>query len=282
MDLQSATDQDLKRLLELYPLDSLRSWWPEIKGKKDEICFTAAQSRDYERIAAFVQENFSCCKQHVYAFAPPAGEQIALPGTIRGEAATVSAPGGALFVLRVRYEVVLRDPLEEIYIDFLWPLRLEITDNQQVALLRLVVLEKGVSQFIDRGRPYYVPGRTIEERDVLNEVDGWAGGRIDLHKGIKALWAEGFMDSPQAKLKKALSVATEIMDEELGIREHNPELYEQIADNTLVNALFTIADKQYGATAFSAQPSSGYLAFPRYSEKGGTDRVISEILANNK
>ncbi len=34
------------------------------------------------------------------------------------------------------------------------------------------------------------------------------------------------MDSPRAKFKKPMSLASEAMDEELGIREYNPELYE--------------------------------------------------------
>jgi hypothetical protein len=278
MKLEAAPVQDLKRLLELFPVSSLRHAWPDVKGTKEEICFTVSQAKDYERIAAFVSEHFSYCKQHVYAFNAPEGGGF--PETLCDEPATITQPNSALFIVRVRYEVVLRDPLEETTLDFLWPIRLELAENGKFALVRFVVLEKSVTPYFDR--PCYVPGRSIEEKDVVAEVSEWAGARVDLHKGIKQLWDTGFMDSSQAKLKKALSMASETMDEELGIREHNPELYGQIVENTLLSALFAISDNKIGVTVFSVQPSNGYLAFLRYSEKGGTDHVISEILRNNQ
>jgi hypothetical protein len=156
-----------------------------------------------------------------------------------------------------------------------------MASDQQVAVLRLIVLEKAVTQYFDR--PCYVSDRSIEEKLIIKELEVWAPKRADLHKGIKELWQEGFMDSSSAKLKKALSMASETMDEERGIREHNPELYAEIQESTLLSALFAIAEEEkYGVSVFSAQPSIGYLAFPRYSEKGGTDHVITEILNKNK
>lgn len=277
MKLEAASVQDLKRLLELFPVASLRQTWPDLKGTKEEICFTASQAKDYERIQKFLSEQFGCCKQHVYVFEP--GAEEGFPETLGGEAVTIGEKTSALFLLRARYEIVLRDPLEEANLDFLWPIRLEFALSGKFALLRFVVLEKTVSQYFDR--PCYVAGRSIEEKDVVGEASAWVGARVDVHKGIKHLWGNGFMDSPSAKLKKAMSMASEIMDEELGIREHNPDLYGQVADNTLLSALFQIGDKEQGVSVFSVQPSNGYLAFPRYSDKGATDHVISEILKHN-
>ncbi len=34
--------QNIKRLLELFPVASLRSQWPNITGTKEEICFETA------------------------------------------------------------------------------------------------------------------------------------------------------------------------------------------------------------------------------------------------
>src|SRR5581483_889270 len=241
MQLSNASGQDLKRLLELFSVANLRAEWPDIKGTKEEICFTVAESKDYERISTFVQGHLNCCKQHVYAFTLPGS--AALPEMVQGHGPVLNHGSRSLFVLRVRYDIVLRDPLEETTIEFLWPMQLEITEDKTHALLRLVVLEKGVTQYFDR--PCYVPSRSIEEKDVLSQIDSWASGRVDLHKGIKTLWGNGFMDSSFAKLKKALSMASEIMDEELGIREHNPELYGQVADNTLLSALFALSEDKH-------------------------------------
>jgi hypothetical protein len=277
----TASVQDLKRLLELFPIANLRRAWPDAKGTKEEICFAAAESKYYSKIAEFIDEHLSCCKQHVYLFMKTADAEL-LPPTLLDEPPALVIPSvRSLFVLRARYSVVLRSPLEETFIDFLWPIRLEITEDRIHAVLRFVVLEKAVTQYFDR--PCYVPDRSIDEKAIIKDVERWAPERADLHKGIKILWENGFMDSSSATLKKALSMASETMDEELGIREHNPELYEQIQDNTLLNALFAITDqKKCGVSVFSVHPSNGYLAFLRYSEKGGTDLVISEILGKNQ
>jgi hypothetical protein len=59
--------QDRKRLLELFPISNLRETWPSLKGTKEEICFTIAEERNHEQTIRFVDENLSCCKQHVYS-----------------------------------------------------------------------------------------------------------------------------------------------------------------------------------------------------------------------
>jgi hypothetical protein len=170
--------------------------------------------------------------------------------------------------------------LEETSIDFLWPIRVELSTDGPYNVVRFVVLEKTVSAYFDR--PCYVPSRSVEKKTVIKEIEGWGSPRADLHRGIKELWKNEFMDSPSAKQKKTLSMAHEVMDEERGIREHNPELFEQLQENPLLSVLFVLSDQTCGTDMFWAKPSEGYLAFPRYSEKGGTDVVISEILRNNQ
>jgi hypothetical protein len=234
-----------------------------------------------ERISRFLDEHFDCSKQHVYVFEKPKNF-VHLPSSLGTEPPATTIEGArSLFVLRIRYSVVLRDPLEETSIDFLWPIRIELSpDDTPYLVLRFVVLEKTVSAYFDR--PCYVPDRSIEEKDIVKEVESWSQQRVDLHKGIKELWNNKFMDSPSARQKKALSMAQEVMDEELGIREHNPELFEQIQENVLLSALFVISEQCCGVSVFTAKPSEGYISFPRYSEKGGTDFVISKILRSNQ
>jgi hypothetical protein len=276
----TASVQDLKRLLELFPVANLRPFWSEFTGTKEEVCQQAAETRDLERIAKFLDEHFDCCKQHVYVFHRP--EDItSIPANLADEPSALTiGEVRSLFVLRIRYSVVLREPLEDASIDFLWPIRVEFSPDGLYVVLRFVVHEKAVSAYFDR--PCYVPDRSIEEKTVIREVEYWAKSRADLHKAIKELWNNKFMDSPSAKLKKALSMAQEKMDEELGIREHNPELFSQIQESMLLSALFLISDKNSGCSVFSAKPAEGFLAFPNYSEKGGTDFVISAILRSNQ
>lgn len=276
----NASVQDTKRLLELFPIATLRPFWSEFTGTKEELCQQAAETRDFHRIGRFLDEHFDCCKQHVYVFHKP--EDVTnLPASVCGEPSAISfGDVRSLFVLRITYSVVLREPLEDTSIDFLWPIRLEFSPDGLYVVLRFVVHEKAVSAYFDR--PCYVPDRSIEEKTVIKDVEYWAKPRADLHKAIKELWNNKFMDSPSAKLKKAFSMAQEKMDEELGIREHNPEFFSQIQENMLLSALFLISNKNCGCSVFSAKPSEGYLAFPNYSERGGTDFVISEILRSNQ
>jgi hypothetical protein len=209
----TASVQDLKRLLELFPIADLRPFWQEFKGTKEEVCQQGAESKDLNRIGQFLDSKFSNCKQHVYAF-QKSDKITALPETLGGERATLTLPDvRSLFVLRSTYSVVLREPLEETSIDFLWPIRVEFSAHSPYVVLRFVVLEKTVSAYFDR--PCYVPDRSVDEKSILKEVEYWANPRADLHKGIKELWNNKFMDSPSAKLKKALSMAQEIMDQEL-------------------------------------------------------------------
>jgi hypothetical protein len=277
--LDQATVQDLKRLMELYPISNLRAAFPTMKGTKDEICTAIAEERRYAEITAFLDDHFSCCKQHVHIFTYGGGANT-LPDLAEAVKIFGLAGDHALYIARVQYGVVLRDPLEETTLEFLWPIRIEMTPTHLI--VRFVVLEKNLSSYFDR--PSYLQSRSIEEKTILRNVEGLNAKPADLHKGIKALWGEGFMDSIRAKYKKPISMAQEVMDEERGIREYNPELYGTLQEVPLLNMLFVIAEEEgCSVSAFLADPGRGYLAFPRYSEKkGDTDCVVQRILERNQ
>jgi hypothetical protein len=278
--LEDASPQDLKRLLELFPIANLRESWPDVKGTKEELCYAVAETKDLDKIKDFINQHLGCCKQHVYVFSR-AADMAELPEALAGGPKVLDVGGAqVLYVVRSSYSVVLRDPLAEATLDFLWPIRVDLTD--QHLILRIVVLEKTVSAYFDR--PCYVADRSVDEKAILADVERIAPERADLHKGIKNLWENGFMDSPRTKYKKAISSASEAMDEERGIREHNPELFETLLSSTLLNTLFVIPqEKGSSVAALSVDPSSGYLAFTSYStRKGDTDFVIHEILRHNQ
>lgn len=279
--LETASNLDIKRLLELFPIHNLKQGWPDLKGSKDEMCVSIAESRDYPKILDFVYNNISCCRQHVHIFTH--GPNLtSLPTTVEDGAKVYELEGAhAVFLARFRYSVVLREPLEETTLDFLWPIRVELTTDYLV--VRFVVLQKNLGSYFDR--QFYVGGKNIDESSVIQlMVNSDLAQYADIHKGIKALWDAGFMDSKNTRYKKPFSTASEEMDGELGIREHNPELYEIIMDSPLYNTTFIVgSDKGTTVTALSADPSRGYLAFPRYSERiGDTDHVIGEIIRLNQ
>lgn len=278
--LESASVKDRKHLLELFPITNLRASWPSVNGTKDDLCYSVAEKQPINEIVGFIDEHLSCCKQHVYIFSRSEGPVTLPPLIVGGEKVHEVAGDHALYIIRTAYDVTLKDPLEDASLEFLWPVRVEITGGY--VIIRFVVLEKNLSSYFDRS--YYVGGRSIDEKTVLKLLKNTLSLEpADLHKGVKKLWAEDFMDSTRAEYKKPISMARESMDEDRGIKEHNPELYGVLQDSPLFNTVFTLSKKnKRSVSAFVVDPSRGYIAFLRYSETSGdTDFVIRAIIKSN-
>lgn len=283
--LDFASVQDRKRLLELYPIAALRGAWEGIEGTKDELCFAIA-TEDPQDIIDFAHEFLGCCRQHVFIYSH--NERLdRLPEIDLTAAVKVSDEHDAdsrqiLYLLRFSYNVVLRDPLEETELRFLWPIRLDFT-NDHIAV-RFVTLEKNIATYFD-GRPYYISRRSADAKSVLSEIEDQINiEKTDLHKGIKTLWDTDVIDSPRAKFKKPYSTSDEAMDEDRFIKEHDPELYELVKDLPLFNTLFhVLPDNGINVDVFSVDPSRGLINFPRYTENiGDTDHLVAEILRHNQ
>ena len=173
-----------------------REAWPEPKGTKEDVCFSVAEREKPEDLTTFIAGNLSCCKQHVYIF--DYDEAPALTDTLPGGERVYSDRARTLYVVRTRFTLVLRNPLEEMPIDFLWPVEISLADRHMV--VRFVSLEKNFSAYL--GRASYIANRSVEESTILSAL--WNDLHLnstDIHKGIKTLWENGFMDSPRPVLK---------------------------------------------------------------------------------
>jgi len=276
--LDQASVDDRKRLLELFPATNLRhTFQTQAKATKEEICYAAAADTSPDqlgRIAKFVDEHLSCCKQHVYVFS---GEgELALPADVSDGDKTIGTGNHALYLSRAKYTVVLRDPLEETTLEFLWPIKVEL--KPPYFIVRFVVLEKNPSSYFERAA--YVAGKSITEKVVLSGIVPPELAPADLNKGIKKLWADGAIESTRSNFKKAYSTSSETMDEERGIKEHYPELYAIMQEAPLFTTLFEVKDKST-VEGFSADPSHGIIGFTSYSAKGDTDAIIEKVISNN-
>lgn len=276
----NCSEQELIRLLELFPIKSLREAWPNTKGTKDELSKEIAIQRDLEPIADFVDANFNLCKQHVYVLGtntpklPPGADVAVMVKKAAG------AEPHALYVARVEYAVVLRNPFEEITLPFLWPFRVDLIGKH--FLLRFVVLEKNLATYLNR--PLVKADRSLDEENVLESFGAnLALKAVDLNKGVKKLWAADFMDARRAQYKKPNSTATEAMDEARGIKKDNLDIYKLIVKVPLYETLFVIpATKEKKEVALWIDPTRGKIRFPRYAENmGDTDNVIRDILKKN-
>ena len=204
---------------------------------------------------------------------------MTLPEEIVGGECVLDAGDHALYVVRTSYKVFLLDPTEEEELEFLWPIRIELTSDYLI--VRFVVLEKNPSSYFSRQT--IVRGRSVDEEAILADVQSCGKlSNADLNKGIKALWAADHFDATRTKYKKPGSVAWEAMDEERGIKEYNPRLYDQLQTKPLYSTTFKGAVEGTGIKSFVVDPSNGLIGFTRYSKEGGdSDELIRQILKNN-
>ena len=64
--LSAASQKDRSRLLQLFPVSTIRENWPDLKGSKDFISNTVIAKQPPEAVIQFVDNNFDKCKQHVF------------------------------------------------------------------------------------------------------------------------------------------------------------------------------------------------------------------------
>ena len=277
--IETATREELERLLALFPARVLRDEWSNIEGTKDDICREVSQSLDKDAILEFVDRNFLCCKQHVYVFDAP--ELESRPEAIAGGGIReLYDDTEALYLSRLTHKVVLWDPVEEGKISFLWPVYIRLANEHLV--VRFVTLEKNLQTHLRR--QYSPRSRSVKEEDILADLASTHGlGISDLHKGVKALWESDFFDAFRVRFKKPHSTTTENMDEEMGIKQHSPQLYQLISDAELFRTHFKVIPrdgvKQCVATVIT-ESSKGHLCFTSYSEAGDEDTgfVVDEII----
>jgi len=281
--LTASSVVEIDRLLSLFPAARLKEKWAEVKGKKHDLSSAIAEQRDHPKMVEFLDENLDCCKQHVYIFSPPRTLNQLPNANITGAERVSFDNKRALYLIKVKFDLILRNPVEEASIEFIWPFRVDIMQKRLV--VRFIVLEKNLSSYFG-DRPTSAVRRSIEEDSILGEIKGWFNGELepmDLHKGIKALWKNGFMDASRTRYKKPLSTALEIMDEGKGIKEYYYDLYLVLLKSSLSSTLFQRKPSQRcGVTVFWIEAANGEVDFPRYTEKrGDTDFVIEEIIRNN-
>ncbi len=272
--------QDLTRLLELFPLKSLKEEWPDKKGTKEDLCKEIAKEKDLGRIADFVDKSLNLCKQNVYVFdidplALPAMPTVTAKGWVKKVGKT-----HAMYLIRVQFKVVLRDPFEETTIDFAWPFTLDLVEKYLV--LRFIVLEKNIATYFQR--PFVKGVRNIDEQEIIESLkQNNKLKAVDLNKGVKKQWSSDVMDARRTHYKKPTSTASEAMDEERGIKKDNPELYAILMKSPLYRTLFIVpATAKRKEVPLWIDPTQGTINFPRYSETmGNTDNVIREILKKN-
>jgi hypothetical protein len=278
--LEDASEEEIFRLLQLFPASTLRLAWAKPKITKKAICDAAAKERDVEKITNFVQVNFGRCNMHAYVLESPEGDVTPLSAITDAEILQVVAGGPTLIIARASFVVILQETLKKETVNLLWPMRLEVVEDHLV--LSLIVLERKPGAIFEEN--VSVISRSLEERSIVKNLASLGIVQSDLHKGTKALWEADYMDAFRVKFRSADSTLDETMDAELGIKANKPNRYEELKTATIFMTYFHLLDESVKTIKdFTMDPSRGYIRFPRYKEDAGdADEVVRALLAKNK
>jgi hypothetical protein len=114
---------------------------------------------------------------------------------------------------------------------------------------------------------------------------GFSITRADLHRGIKALWAQDVIDAFESQFKTSYSVAREVLDENTLIKRDVPQLYNEVKNKPLYDASFQLLNpSNHGLSleGFRVKPSEGELEFPRFTNNAReVDYVVEKVIDNN-
>jgi hypothetical protein len=275
--LKEASHLELQQMLELFPVSNLKQGWPNLTGEKSEVCDQIATKRDVESITAFIDEHIGSCRQHVYIFA--ANQNTSVPETL-GDSELIAMVAGlhSVFVGVKNIVVIMTDTLERKTLRFLWPVKVQISEGHLI--VRFVTLEKDIAAHVSGA--YIAEDKGLDENDLLSSIGLMS---CDIHKGIKKLWDDNFMDCPRLKYIDPESTTETAMKEARGIRKNNSELYDKVKTLEIVRATFFTEQglTKTSLRGFAVEPSKGYLAISRYSEtKGDSDYAIVEIIKHNQ
>jgi hypothetical protein len=279
--LENASVDQIRRLLDLFPSSLIKEQWPGVKGeKKVDACEIIAKTQDAERFRKFLVASFAYCRQHVLLLKNgPDGSDFraAFPAT---DLLATAAGGISFHLAAVPYTVYLLDPMEQTTVNVLWPLRFEVRDD--VVIARSVVLERDPGNFT--GRQSIKSTRELDEKRIPFDLAKLGYDPLDINKGVKALWTSKYMDAFRVSYKKRNSTSTEVMDEEVGLRDNAPEIFEQLTSKPLLNTNFKPDPSVQNAIGiFQINASMGRLGFTSYAENpGDSDAIIEAILENNK
>jgi hypothetical protein len=282
--LQSASVDQLRRLLEFFPAPKLKAEWVGLKGlKKSDVCEAIAKTKDHARITSFVKENFAHCRKHVLILSRDNKESDPLaalpPSELLG-----TMPGGITFhISSVPYSVYLLDPIEKTTVDVLWPIKIEQRDD--ITLVHTFVLERDPANY--SGRPLLKATREFDEKKLASDLAKLGLPGLDLNKGVKTLWDSKAVDAPKVKFKSAQSTNTVDMDDGKGLRDTDPEAYKQVVSKPLLNTNFRPKedpeDPEKNLNIFQVNATFGRLGFTSYTDDpGDTDAIVKAILENNQ
>jgi hypothetical protein len=281
-----------QRLLNLFPAQVVRSAWSLGNVTKERAVELLTRTASTQDINAFAFANFPFTKQHVYLFSPSRRlDASAWSNLITDEAPVFRREQDTetqhFYLLDLKFEAVFLDTLERQYIEFKWPILFVV--RRELVQVKFTTIERDLrAYFPDAGRVTFSQ-RSVDEKAILNIVQDellrsdCKLTALDINRGVKALWTQGYIDSQDARWKKPRSTANETMDERFFLKRDLPELYETLRRAPILKAQFEfMRDQDQFVSHFVVEASNGILRFPLYgTRRESTLNVIAKILELN-
>jgi hypothetical protein len=283
--------QARERLLNLYPAHAIRSAWTLGNVTKERAVEELAKTQSTADVSNFAFENISLTKQHVYLLEPsPAFSMSALPTVTIDDGPTLQhgerSEARFFYLPDLRFEVVFLDSLDRQYIDFKWPILIDI--RRDLLQVKFTTIERDLRTLF-HGERVTVSRRSVDEKSILKSIEDQFRASshrlraLDINKGIKALWAQDYIDSQEARWKKSRSTANEVMDERFFLKRDLPEMYDAVRRAPILKAQFEfMKDREQFVPHFVVEANDGVLRFPLYGNRQESSlNVIAKILELN-
>lgn len=278
------------RLLGLFPAATVHEYHDDADATTKDAAIEAVVERlDEEGLSRLVVASFGLLHQHVFLFhwEPPEDEGLN-PSEIFDEEPVRENDVGRehhyYYLLERNYQLYL-DPLEKDELVFSWPIKVVTADDH--VRVHFTIMAKSPSAYVNDNKtvvksiPYPDEDKLLDDFHATDGLIGRAH-RMDINRGIKALWDVDDIDSPNVKYKREKATSKDVMDESFTVKQDDPELYEALENKALFKTQFLLTVDDPCARYFVVNPSKGKVTFRRYSSTTDcVDSVIRRIIEAN-
>lgn len=283
------TPDDKKKLISLFPHSYLKDQF-STKANKEDIAEAKASLPDSD-IKELFHADFENCKHHTYIL--DAGSPITqLPNfeilNVSPEANQLHHPvNEALYFIPVTFVAIFltnNGPVNE-RINFQIPVK--VTFSGQYVIVKTVLMSKKAEFYARRKNGFIKSVRTIHEFEIVDSVKksfgaGLVLNNLDIHRGVKAIWARGDIDSPAANFKYDCESTKSVLDKGKYLRADRVNRYNEIVQSTMGVTLFHGFNDNIIPSVFATNPSTGMIYFSSYPNCPTlASNVITEIISAN-
>lgn len=276
-----------KRLLKAFSVDALKEVFnlTDSKERQAGLLNLIVSSNTEAIINHKIFQHFSLLKQHVYLYEFKGALN---ENWLNNHPAYISTQkinnSNWIFnlLVPVQFEGFNKTQGKIEIFDFLVPV--QIHKKKTTLIIHINILERDLSTISED--KIISASRDKNDDDILKGLLEHANPirliKLDLNKGIKALWHTDEIDALKVKYKNSKSTSQEIMDEDNLIKKEMPALYASLITKPLGITTFKVLQQTNLINYFIIDPSRGFLNFAIFPKHlNGINDLIDLVLTNN-